>query len=93
MSFLFTYRDFHGGTAGLASIGRACKSTHNSGFVTFLNYGDDRDFHESSITLIHEVAHTLNASHDQDYIDRPECVSEDFIMSNVSAEAITIGKY
>ena len=86
ISFLFTYRDFHKGTAGLASVGRACSARHNSGFVSFINYEQDRDFDETSITLIHEVAHTWGANHDQDY-NRIECVDHEFIMNNISTSA------
>ena len=83
ISFLFSYRDFHQGTAGLASVGRACSARHNSGFVSFVNYEQDRSFAETSITLLHEVAHTWGANHDQDY-DRPECVDSEYIMNNIS---------
>ena len=82
ISFLFAYRDFHEGTAGLASIGRACSARHNSGFVSFINYEEDRSFAETSITLLHEVAHTWGAHHDQDY-NRTECTESQFIMNNI----------
>ena len=88
ISFLFTYRDFHEGTAGLASVGKACSPRHNSGFVSFLNYGQDRDFTETSVTLMHEVAHTWGAHHDQDFTDRADCTNGSFIMNNVSLNTV-----
>ena len=51
--------------------------------MSFLNYEQDRSFTETSITLLHEVAHTWGANHDQDY-DRLECVDSEYIMNNIS---------
>jgi len=80
LGFMFTYRDFDAGTAGLASIGTACRDRHNSGFITFLNYAVDRDFNDTVITLAHELAHSLGSLHDEDD-DTQDC-GEDFIMSS-----------
>jgi hypothetical protein len=38
MIVIIALRDFDAGTAGLASVGTACRPEKNSGFVTFLNY-------------------------------------------------------
>ena len=33
LGYLMTYRDFHNGTAGLASIGTVCRPIQNTGFI------------------------------------------------------------
>jgi len=66
LAYVFTYRDFHNGTAGLASVGTVCRKYQNSGFVTFENYGSERTLNETVVTFAHEVAHSFNASHDED---------------------------
>ena len=60
------FSDFDNGTAGLASLGTACRKTKNSGFVTLLNHGIDTSVNDSILTLAHELAHNLGALHDDD---------------------------
>jgi hypothetical protein len=94
LAFLLTYRDFHNGTAGLASIGTACLQNHNSGFVTMLNFGQERSLSESITTMAHEVAHTFNAIHDNNYETDEECYNQGFIMDelhNVTLEGTETG--
>jgi len=69
LGYMFTYRDFDAGTAGLASKGTLCRPTKNSGFVTFLNYQQARDLNDTVVTLAHEFAHSLGSDHDQQYED------------------------
>ena len=57
LSYLLTRRDFHNGTAGLASVGTVCRPETNTGFVTMLNYGTSRPMEESIRTFAHEVGH------------------------------------
>jgi len=81
LAYVFTYRDFHNGTAGLASVGTVCQPQRNSGFVTFENYGAFRGMNDSAATFAHEVGHNFNAVHDGDLVeDHPECQGK-FIMS------------
>ena len=83
LAYMLTYLDFHNGTAGLASIGTLCRPKQNSGFVTLLNYGQERSLEESVITFAHEVAHNFNAIHDNDHEDDPECFKQGFIMDEL----------
>lgn len=92
VSYLLTYRDFHNGTAGLASIGTACSPSQNSGFITYLNYGDERSPDESGITAVHEFGHSWGAKHDEDLAEtNPECLSEDFVMSSLLNRTLPAG--
>jgi len=79
LAYMFTYLDFHNGTAGLASIGTMCRHRQNSGFITLLNNGLDRSINDSIITLAHELGHSLGAQHDQDVKD--EDCGENYIMA------------
>ena len=81
--YLLTYRDFHNGTAGLASIGTVCRPIQNTGFVTLLNYGQERSTEESILTLAHEVAHNFNVSHDNEHEDNPDCYNKGYIMDEL----------
>ena len=63
---MFIYRDFHNGTAGLASTGTLCRHRQNSGFITLLNYGQESSLNETTLTLAHELAHSLGAKHDDE---------------------------
>ncbi len=83
LAYMLTYRDFHNGTAGLASIGTVCQPNHNSGFVTMLNYGQLRPLDESFLTFAHEVGHSFNAIHDSTFEDDEECFHKGFIMEDV----------
>lgn len=74
LAYVFTYRDFHNGTAGLASVGTVCQPHRNSGFVTFENYATERGMNDTAATFAHEVGHSFDASHDGDLIEKfPEC--------------------
>ncbi|QQP53530.1 Disintegrin and metalloproteinase domaincontaining protein 10like, partial [Caligus rogercresseyi] len=82
LAYLFSHLDFEGGTAGYASVGTVCQDSHNSGFITSLNYGSDRSLEDSALTFTHEVGHNFGAKHDSDYSD-PECIKKDYIMNEV----------
>jgi len=83
LAYILTYLDFHNGTAGLANVGTVCRPANNTGFVTMLNFHQERGLHESVITLSHEVAHNFNASHDDVFEDNPECYNKGFIMDEL----------
>ena len=65
-SHLVVCRDFHNGTAGLSTVGGACRPAQNSGFISLLNHGQDTPLNQSVVTLAHELAHSLGAKHDDD---------------------------
>lgn len=84
---MFTYLDFHNGTAGLAYKGTACYpfpatnvKSQNVGFITLLNYGQDRPLEDSRITFAHELAHNFGAKHDNETND-PDCANKGYIMA------------
>jgi len=83
LAYILTYLDFHNGTAGLANIGTVCQKSGNTGFVTMLNFNQERDFDESVITFSHEVAHNFGASHDDGFKDNPECFNKGYIMDEL----------
>lgn len=84
LAYMFTHRDFHNDTAGLANIGTVCRKRHNSGFITFLNNGLDADFDQSSLTFAHEVGHNFGATHDENATNNEDCKDKGYIMSGVS---------
>lgn len=84
LSYVLTYLDFHNGTAGLASVGTVCRPRFNTGFVTMLNFGLERSLDESVITLAHEVAHSFNAAHDNEFAaNETECHGQGYIMDEL----------
>ena len=83
LAYVLTYLDFHNGTAGLASVGTACRKIQNTGFITLVNYGLERGLDESILTIAHEVAHNFNATHDNVFEDDPECYNKGFIMDEL----------
>ncbi|XP_022669722.1 disintegrin and metalloproteinase domain-containing protein 10-like isoform X3 [Varroa destructor] len=79
LAYMFTYRDFEGGTLGLAwtgdlkNAGGVCeKNGHyrgslkslNTGIVTLLNYGKHVPPIVSHVTLAHEIGHSFGSPHD-----------------------------
>ncbi|KAG8179503.1 hypothetical protein JTE90_005254 [Oedothorax gibbosus] len=79
LAYMFTYRDFEGGTLGLAwtgdlkNAGGVCeKNGHyrgslkslNTGIVTLLNYGKYVPPIVSHVTLAHEIGHNFGSPHD-----------------------------
>ncbi|XP_054721381.1 disintegrin and metalloproteinase domain-containing protein 10-like [Uloborus diversus] len=79
LAYMFTYRDFEGGTLGLAwtgdlrNAGGVCeKNGHyrgslkslNTGIVTLLNYGKYVPPVVSHVTLAHEIGHNFGSPHD-----------------------------
>lgn len=78
LNYIFAYSTFVD-AVGRAHVGSVCQKFYNTGFVTFLSYGLDRKFEESSSTFAHEVAHNFGARHDGDYDD---CRGQGFIMSS-----------
>nr|XP_037279237.1 LOW QUALITY PROTEIN: disintegrin and metalloproteinase domain-containing protein 10-like [Rhipicephalus microplus] len=79
LAYMFTYRDFEGGTLGLAwtgdlkNAGGVCeKNGHyrgslkslNTGIVTLLNYGKHVPPIVSHVTLAHEIGHNFGSPHD-----------------------------
>jgi len=49
LGYIFTYLDFHNGTAGLSTVGGACRPAQNSGFISLLNHGQDTPLNQSVI--------------------------------------------
>eukprot|EP00092_Neocalanus_flemingeri_P013994 GFUD01015096.1.p1 GENE.GFUD01015096.1~~GFUD01015096.1.p1 ORF type:complete len:391 (-),score=85.89 GFUD01015096.1:380-1552(-) len=86
LAYMFTYLDFHNGTAGLASIGTLCRRRQNSGFITLLNNNQDRPINDSIITLAHELGHSLGAQHDEDVKD--EDCGRNYIMAGTMNDSL-----
>ena len=55
-----------------------CRPTQNSGFVTFLNYGQNRSEEDSVFTLAHELGHSLGAVHDEAVEDKVKVTNCNF---------------
>ncbi|GMT30831.1 hypothetical protein PFISCL1PPCAC_22128, partial [Pristionchus fissidentatus] len=74
LGYAMTYRDFAGGTLGLAYVGTVCskysptstkqRSSH-SGIVTYLNHGHAVPTSSSYLTLAHEIGHNFGSPHDE----------------------------
>ena len=75
------FRDFHNGTSGLATVGALCRPRQNSGFITLLNHGQQRETAESVLTLAHELGHSLGADHDQEVGRGGDGGSNDHVLS------------
>merc|ERR1719320_1691136 len=79
LAYMFTYRDFEGGTLGLAwtgdlkNAGGVCeKNGHyrgsfkslNTGIITLMNYGKHVPPAVSHVTMAHEMGHNFGSPHD-----------------------------
>ena len=67
LKYLWTFRDFEGGTTGLGWKGSICTrkfksravTPRNTGVVTSLNFNKTRSSREVAKTMVHEIGHIL----------------------------------
>lgn len=95
--FTFTYRDFAGGTLGLAWVAtqpnihsgvcgrynkfRGVSKTLNTGIVTIINFGKTVPNRVSQLTFAHECGHNFGSPHDE---GSPECAPFGTGLSNAN---------
>ena len=68
--------------AGLANRMGFCFPKGNVGFITLLNYGQERPLRETVLTLAHELGHSLGAVHDED-----KGCGSNFIMTSTTSSS------